>query len=168
MRNELIRRFREAWLMETLNGLVIFPLLYLSVGLNTGTHALSAYGMGVTAFILVTCGYYWRVKSQELSGRPRPRWVQAVYATLRYVILLLLMLIPLFMAATLVLRPHTLQAADIWLTGAFGIFALLEYINYYHLQLMYIDTSANWQYLKEKRRLKPGILARDLFGQETV
>lgn len=40
-------------------------------------------------------------------------------------------------------------------------FALLEYINYYHTQLM-VDTLADFKYIIRNKKLKPASLAKDL------
>jgi hypothetical protein len=43
--------------------------------------------------------------------------------------------------------------------GGMGVLALLEYLNYFHLQLSY-DNRADVRHLLRQRRLKRGIIAR--------
>lgn len=51
---------------------------------------------------------------------------------------------------------------NLLVTGLLYLFAVLEYINYFHFQLMY-DNHADLQYLASNKMLKQGLIVRE-FG----
>ncbi|XOL41547.1 hypothetical protein KCTC32420_01932 [Aequorivita nionensis] len=69
---------------------------------------------------------------------------------------------PIILAVQLLIVDWTMADVDILLWSfAANLFAVLEYINYYHKQLM-VDNTSDVAYILRNKRLKTASLAKDL------
>ncbi|RZU51326.1 hypothetical protein EV385_3141 [Krasilnikovia cinnamomea] len=153
-REEAKRRLRSLALLELLN-IPLQAWLWFSLTALPLTVANLA-GFGAFALLLVVAAAYWSLKLRQLRRREPLLPGHRLLATARVVL-------PVALAAVLIVcivAAVRLPGAQSWPGLAFGIFAVLEYINYFHVQLMH-DTRA------DLRRLitvgfRPAHLARDL------
>jgi hypothetical protein len=147
-------RLRSLAALELMNiplqGWVWFGL----VGLPTTTTNL--VGFGLLALLLIEGAAYWVAKRHQVSVRRRHLPGLAAFRVARIVN-------PLLLAAGLV---ATGQAAAMdpgrtsWPGLAFTLFAVLEHVNYFHVQLMH-DTAADLRRLRLVG-LRASHLARDI------
>ncbi len=160
-RSRLLARLRHLRNWEAAN-LPLLPLLLLWIWRPIATVAWEIRGPALLLIltILAQGAFYWHIKAQSLQDdQPLPSWFSVTFSRVRGCILLAIALI---------------LGADIWLAmgrhGDWGdwawglgllLFAILEYINYYHWQLMH-DSAADWAFLRRHRRLRRASLAQDL------
>ncbi|CAM4062035.1 hypothetical protein GCM10009799_40910 [Nocardiopsis rhodophaea] len=149
-------RMRTLALLEWLNALVIFPVAawvwHMPV---TGANLT---GFALLALILVEGGAYWWLKYRHLRmGRQLPAGL-TVFRYLRTANVALLAAGAAVIGAGFAIGgpwTHVWPGAGLW------AFALLEHINYFHIQLSH-DTRADITRLLRTRRLHRSHLARDL------
>lgn len=71
-------------------------------------------------------------------------------------------LIPLFLIFQFYLQEWHISKNQMLVWGFFAnVFAILEYVNYYHVQLM-VDNKYDIEYLIKNKRLKKASLAKDM------
>lgn len=162
MKKKLQKRLCYLWTFELINAFIIFPLLYhkLSQTFDLGWFSLAS--LIVVCAILVIGASFWFLKERALSvGKPvnRPR-VRRFYRGTKAILLAPLLALPALFAVRAFGPEHT-PLSDLIVGGAFAIMAILEYVNYYHVQLSY-DNRADLEYLLTHRRLKRATMVRDL------
>ena len=114
-------------------------------------------------FLLVQGSIYWyskwrRLKSENTSATPI-RMVQRLKKVQQWNIGL--MIVPFFMFVIDLLQWYpSLPIGGLSISGFIYIFAILEYINYFHIQLSY-DNSSDIKYLLKSKRLKQACLSKD-------
>jgi hypothetical protein len=148
------RRLRSLAWLELFNlplqaviwfGVVGFPLT-----------AANMVGFAMFAGLLVVGAGYWLAKLRQISAPGVPLPGAGAFAVARIASALLLAAGLLFLVGRVVAAP----GAGSWPGLGFGLFAVLEYVNYFHVQLMY-DTSDDLHYLRS-HGLRRAHLARDL------
>ena len=113
--------------------------------------------------LLVQGSIYWyskwrRLKSENTSVTPI-QMVQRLKKVQKWNIVL--MIIPPFMFVIDFLRWYpSLPIGGLSISGFIYIFAILEYINYFHIQLSY-DNFSDVRYLLKSKRLKQACLSKD-------
>jgi hypothetical protein len=155
MRQRLIRRLRFLWTFELLNAVVIFPGLILALWQRFQIGGFTVYTTAVVCGLLLVGAAFWhRMYWDVLRGtrtlvRPGP-----LFRVLNSLFGALVLSIPVVLLWMDAIHP------DDRLVGAgMGVLALLEYLNYFYVQLSY-DNQADVRYLLRQRRLKRGIIAR--------
>jgi hypothetical protein len=130
---------------------------------------LLLYGLGVITYLLFQGQRYWQVKLTGLLRNPLPTATHLTFFNrARKMDRWLLRFMPLVgLLQVLLLKGQYTSSTRFLLAVLANCFAVLEYINYYHWQLM-IDTKADVTYLRLHRRLKEAGLARDLARQRRV
>lgn len=114
-------------------------------------------------FLLVQGSMYWyskwkRLKSENISVTPI-RMVQRLKKVKKWNIGL--MIVPFFMFVIDLLQWYpSLPIVGLLISGFIYIFAILEYINYFHIQLSY-DNLSDIKYLLKSKRLKQACLSKD-------
>lgn len=159
-RPRLLRRLRNLRNVEWFNVpflIVILSLTWPDRTLDMIWQRLSAYL--VVAGLLLIGGWYWHLKVRQIGeGRPieselavlaRAKWIAATVLAVVSIALLVSSLRGLG------------STADRWWATGFLVLAWLEYVNYFHLQLMH-DTRSDLARLKRTRRLRRSWLASDL------
>ena len=114
-------------------------------------------GLACMAGLLVQGATYWKWKAGVLEGDPR-RFPLARFRRWKRTNPLALMVGGLLVVALS-------RGIDLWLGGAAWAMAVLEQVNYFHLQLMH-DTREDWSRLLRDRRLRPSALAKDMRAAE--
>ncbi|MFF0344076.1 hypothetical protein [Kribbella sp. NPDC004875] len=148
----IARRLRSLATLELLN----IPLQYVvwfGVIDLPGT-APNLAGFALFALLLAQGAAYWSAKLRQLPGEPLPaaRW----FSLARKWNVPVLAGGLVFVLAAVARDPGATTVAGL----VFAVVAVLEYVNYFHLQLMH-DTPADLRYLFT-RGLRRSHLARDL------
>ena len=163
MKERVVKRLRglRNWeLFDVVLFLGVFGL-YWRQSPAPGDWWLRVYAFGIICFILVQGGLYWHLKLVSVERRPYrlPPWFGRLYRRFKLSNQLLLGLYPVL---ALLLQALGLTSwADLLWSLPLIVFAGLEYVNYYHYQLMH-DTLNDLAYLVRHRRLRPAPLASDL------
>ncbi|MFE0147910.1 hypothetical protein ACFWY5_12240 [Nonomuraea sp. NPDC059007] len=153
-RSWIRRRLRSLAWLELLNiplqaviwfGVVGFPVT-----------AANSVGFALFTLVLLEGAGYWFAKLRGLATRCGSLPGAGAFAVARRTNVAVLTVGLLFIVWTVVTDP----GAGSWPGLAFGLFAALEHVNYFHVQLMY-DTAEDFRYLRS-RGLRPAHLARDL------
>lgn len=159
--NPVAERLRTYWQMEAGN-VVFVPasagglVLWSGAALN-GAFVIAAIACGA---LLVVGALYWRAIFRNLQGDPSSLkyWLPrlAAFETPSIV---------LSAAATLaVIAGVMLQgwSASNIAAVVLAVLAVLEYINYYQVQLQHFDNAADWRRLLSGRGFRKAHLARDI------
>lgn len=162
MKNQLKKRMTYLWTFELLNAPIVFPAAYYSISRNFRLGWFSLAALGVVCAILIVGTSFWFLKRRALDGSQQlyqpsmRRFFRASKIVFGVVILVLLIL---FVVRAFV--QENTPTADLVLGTVLMILAVLEYINYYFVQLSY-DNRADLHYLFTYRRLKPAVMVREL------
>ncbi|WP_033342882.1 hypothetical protein [Catenuloplanes japonicus] len=138
------RRLRTLATLELIN-IPLFAWVIFGV-LDRPPAVPTLLGFGMFALLLVEGAAYWTAKLRR-TGRPLPGL--GLFRAAR-------LLNPVLLAATLIVTVGT----GAWLGAGLTVFAVLEYVNYFHVQLMH-DTRADLHRLFT-RGFRRSHLARDL------
>ncbi|MEV0633322.1 hypothetical protein [Nonomuraea wenchangensis] len=152
----VLNRVRNLAVLELAN----IPILSLAL---TGALGMPLTPANLTGLLLVLIlvaegGAYWWLKLAQLSARSSLPAGMGVYRILARVNLALLAGGGVVISAGLVRGG---SGTEVWPGFALWVFALLEHVNYFHLQLMH-DNRADLSRLARTRRLHRSHLARDL------
>ncbi|MFI6900594.1 hypothetical protein ACIBKY_05005 [Nonomuraea sp. NPDC050394] len=148
-----LRLRRLAWL-ELLNIPLQAVIWFGVVGLPVS--AANSLGFALFTLVLLEGAGYWFAKLRQLGTRSGSLPGIGVFAVARRANVAVLMIGLLFIVWTAVTDP----GAGSWPGLAFGLFAVLEHVNYFHVQLMY-DTAEDLRHLRA-HGLRRAHLARDL------
>ncbi|MFF4989374.1 hypothetical protein ACFY19_19440 [Streptosporangium saharense] len=152
----VLRRLRTLAILEWVNIPLISWVLVGVLGMPPTPANLT--GLLLVLVVLAEGGAYWWLKFAQLTSRsPVPRGMGA-YRVLARVNLALLAGGAVVVGASLA---GGASGARVWPGLALWVFAVLEHVNYFHVQLMH-DTRADLARLVRTRRLHRSHLARDL------
>lgn len=161
-RKHIIHRLRYLRNWEFLNVFLLPACLAVVItSLEIPTWLLYSYSLFLICLVLAQGTLYWHIKLRTIrtATRPLPAYFRRVFTLFKRSNILLIPAYPLLFVYTLSTQ-QTQAGEPIWATVCW-LFALLEYINYYHYQLMH-DTSNDLQYLLRHKRLRHAPLATDL------
>jgi hypothetical protein len=162
-KKRLIRRLRYLWTFELLDSFLLPAVVILS-SLRYGQPLglFSIYSSALVTWLLWQGAAYWWLKLQavrsdgDIAGRHlRP------FAKFKSVNWVLIGLLPLLLLGNALLGNPFRSTLDVVAGLGMAGLAVLEQVNYYHVQLMY-DYPPDWRYLIEKKRLKRSSLSRAL------
>jgi len=162
VREQLLRRLRYLWTFELANAVFFFPLFYYVIGLNWRLGWFSLVSLIAVSAILIVGAAFWFLKSRAVAAdRPlaRPHVRRFFRAGKLAFAAILPGLVVLFVVRAFLQRDASL--GELLVGGGLLVLAVLEYVNYYHIQLSY-DNRADLQYLLTHRRLKRAVMVRDL------
>lgn len=162
MKDRLRKRLRYLWTWELANGVLLMPLLYcwLSLFLRLGWFSLLSLLL-VCAMLFVGAAF-WYLKGRALEGSDRlyrPETRRFFRATKVAFGAALPIVLALFVVRAFVQRGAAI--AELMVGAGFWSLAVLEYINYYYVQLSY-DNRADLAYLRRHRRFKRATMVREL------
>jgi hypothetical protein len=153
----------RAWVQRRLRSLAVWELLNIPLQLAIwfGTIGLpmttvNLVGFALFTLLLIQGAAYWAAKLRQVAASGGPLPFADAFALARLINVPVLAIGLLFISWAVVRDP----GAGTWPGLAFGVFAVLEYVNYFHLQLMY-DTPADLRRLRTQG-LRPAHLHRDL------
>ena len=113
----------------------------------------------LVGLMLLQGAQYWHLKLVSMrSHEPLPSYFRPLYRSFRTADLIALIVITIWLA---VMAMRGAAKADLAWAAAILAFAVLEFVNYFGLQLMH-DTGADFNYLRRHRRLRRAALATDL------
>lgn len=161
MSNAVEKRLSWYWPMEAGNA-VLLPALAVGGVLSAGGAIDAAFVLSALAcaVLLVIGALYWRGVLMRLRNRPAvlefwlPRLATAEAPSLA------LSLVAAF-AAVLSIAANGWTPQNI-ASPLLCALALLEYVNYYKIQLQHFDNEADWRRLRSGRGFRPAHMARDI------
>lgn len=157
MRQRLIERFRYLWTWELVNALIVFPGLLFVMSRNVPIGVSALLATGIVCTLLVIGAAFAFIKYRDLkNGTQNIDAYERGFRVLRWIIPLWLLIVIWIIYS----QPGVAETGEFFLSGALLILAVLEYINYFHVQLMY-DNYNDLQYLVRNRQLKRGLIARE-------
>ncbi|HZW78488.1 MAG TPA: hypothetical protein VFF21_09315 [Flavobacteriaceae bacterium] len=164
-RQRLIKRLTWYYPLEKFHAFVTAPLLliYANYLFSIKDSVFISYGLLVCIFILYQGQHYWKIKLHRLRNKPIDQQkTLKFFLRQKKINIVLLSAIPAIFLFQLWLNGGKIIDYKILFWGVFtNGFALLEYINYYHIQLM-IDNQWDVEYVLKNRKLKTASLANDL------
>ena len=163
MANPVTRRLRAYWQMEAANVLFVpgfaIGLVFWAGGTLTPSLVIAAFAC---AALLVVGAIYWRATLRQLEGSPGGLaswipWLAAVEAPT----------LALAVAAAIATGAEFALAGGGWTpariaAASLTTLAVLEYVNYYRVQLQHFDNWADFKRLITGRGLRQSHLARDI------
>jgi hypothetical protein len=164
-KEKLIKRLRWYYPLEKIHAFVTFPLLTIFF-LSKHPFLKSIwfiYGMLICIFILYQGQKYWQLKLWRLQRKPFSQVKNLkFFKKIKRINLQLIMGIPIILGLQIFIADWSIQDFDLilWSVAA-NVFAVLEYFNYYHTQLM-VDNSSDINYIIRNKKLKTASLAKDL------
>jgi len=164
VRIRIERRLTYLWTFE-LVGVAMWSFVVWLWWMRAGVGAASAIGLALVVLLLVQGSVYWYAKLRSIRQRP---WLSdsmfvRLFSSLRQFNQVMLVATGLS-GLVWVMRPPWQISPEIAIAAALWLFAVLEYINYFHRQLMY-DSAADLRWLRRHRRAKVAWLARDLMAR---
>lgn len=162
-RARLIKRLKWYYPLEKIHTFFTFPLLLFNLLFSQPIKEIifPLYGLIVCIILLYQGQLYWKLKLQRLKGITiNQEYYISFFQKSKKINIVLLVLIPLFFLIQLVLQEWKISKMLLWGMLA-NAFAVSEYVNYYHTQLMY-DNKYDLEYLIRNKSLKKASLAKDL------
>lgn len=158
MREKLIKRFRYLWTLELLNAVVIFPFFLYTLAQNIEIGISAILATAVTCIMLIIGSAFSFLKYQDLRQDTHDiDKYENIFRLLRWIIPFVIGLIVIIN-----IQLNFFETGDWFIAILFYLMAILEYISYFHFQLMY-DNRNDLGYLSKYQRLKRGIIPRE-FG----
>ncbi|MGG3805434.1 general stress protein [Metabacillus fastidiosus] len=167
MKVHLEKRFHYLFTGESF---AVIMFIFLSFLLNKVYPSLKLYSLYsfwcsffLLEFLLVQGSIYWyskwnRLRKENISVTP-VRVVQWLVRIKRWNIWLIIVIPVSFIIDFFTYYP-SFPTGGLSIAGFIYIFAILEYINYFHIQLSY-DNPADIKYLLKHKRLKQACLSKD-------
>jgi len=113
----------------------------------------------MVGLMLLQGAHYWHLKLVSMQAHePLPAYFRPLYRSFRTADLIALTGMAIWLAVTAL---RGASGADLAWAAVILAFAILEFANYFGLQLMH-DTGADFDYLRRHRRLRRAALAKDL------
>ncbi|WP_150242598.1 hypothetical protein [Nocardiopsis quinghaiensis] len=152
----MISPLRNLAVLELANIPLFAVVLFLFLDVPASPANLA--GFALFALLLVQGGAYWWSKVRQLRARARVPEGLPVLRVLRWVNPLLLLVGGAVAAAALA---EGVPWTRVWPGLGLWLFAVLEYVNYFHVQLSH-QTRADLSRLLRTRRLHRSHLSRDM------
>lgn len=160
-KQDLLIRIRRLRNWEAGN-ILLLPFLFLWIWLRNDSIAwlVRLPALALLLAMLVQGSAYWHLKLESMRDHALlPRWFNPLFRSLQIASLLSFALV---VATDITVWTRRIGNWGDWAWGiGLLLFAALEYVNYYHWQLMH-DSRADWAYLRRYRRLRRSSLASDL------
>lgn len=162
----------EKRLVYLYSGELISTILFILVSFlwnhsNPGLHLYSLYSFWA-AFLVLEClllqgTFYWytklkRLRAEQTSVTPE-RTVRQLKRMQKINVFLLAAGVPAF-AADFIKWSPSWPVEGLLIAGGIYVFAILEFINYFHFQLSY-DNKSDISYLLKTKKLKQAPLRKD-------
>ncbi|EZP61518.1 hypothetical protein [Exiguobacterium sp. RIT341] len=168
MRQIVAERFVYLYRGELFTVITILPLSWFGnrVFPQLQLFELSAFWMSLFLFelLLIQGAWYWYSKWRRLKKEGTSNTPKLVVRRLRHcrvINIILIVLTTCTFGIDWMRFQSELPVYGLRITLFLYIFAIFEYINYFHIQLMY-DNRSDVQYLIRNRRLKRSALNKDM------
>ena len=163
MKEQLIKRLTEYYKLERFHVLWISSFgVFLNVKFGWRPSLLLTYGIGLVVLVLAQGTHYWKRKLATVQGEGlNHQLVLQQFRRFNRVNVCVILACPVLLLLATTQFDHfwASQTHTGWALFAY-CFGVAEYVNYYHVQLMY-DNRNDWQYLRTYRRLKIASLRKD-------
>ncbi|MBK6267341.1 hypothetical protein JKA74_20025 [Marivirga sp. S37H4] len=164
-KTRLIKRLKWYYPTERFHTYLTFPalLLYLLFANSIENVIFLSYGLLVCIAILYQGQLYWKLKLERLIGKEvdNERNLNFFHKS-KKANQFLIGIMPLMFIFQVYLQNWNVSSNKMLSWGILAnVFAILEYINYYHIQLM-VDNKYDIDYLIKNKKLKRASLAKDL------
>jgi len=168
VKQRLIKKLQWTFQVEGMNAVMFFGILiFINATYDIKDLIFLSYGLLLMCFILLQGTYYWWKKLSVLEDKPifQNRTLKR-FLNFKRKNELAIAFMPFVLVAQWVISGRTLGSDNLlgWALFA-NVFAVLEYINYYHIQLMY-DNRYDLRYLFRHKKLKEASLRKDLREQQ--
>lgn len=164
-KQRLIDRLKWYGPLEKFHAFVTAPamLLYGNFHFSIRESVFLSYGLIVCILILYQGQHYWKLKLHRLQNKPidQNKNIQFFRRWKKLNILLISIMPVVFLIQTALDGWKIIPDNVLFWSILANVFAILEYINYYHIQLM-IDNSEDFHYVLRNKRLKIAGLSNDL------
>ncbi|MDM5224777.1 general stress protein [Cytobacillus sp. NJ13] len=166
MRNRILKRLSYLFTGETTSLIMFVFISYLVNYTYSDLHLYSLFSFWssflLLEFLLLQGSIYWfvkwkRLKKENTSAAPI-RLVEQLWAIKKWNIAMIIIIPAAFIADYIMWLPSTPQGLTI--AAFIYIFAILEYVNYFHIQLSY-DNRSDINSLKQSKRFKQASLSKD-------
>lgn len=161
MKRRLIARYRYLWTWELANAFIVFPIAVFVIGRHVVVSLSTVLALLALCSVLFAGAVFAFLKYRDLKHQTtRIQRYGNAFCMLRWSI-------PILLIGVLVVGSFytlTSGASDWPLALVLYLLAVAEYINYFHVQLMY-DNPADIRFLREQKRLKCGLIARYITGE---
>ena len=160
-RADLLKRLEPYWKMEAANMLLV-PVFLLWLN-QWQISVITVAPMAATIMLLAIGALYWRGKVRQLQGEGRDftRLLRGISFCQRPALVLTLLSCLTALGGWLV-PDWSAGLADRNIATGCAILAVLEYVNYYHLQLHHFDNQEDFQRLLAGKGFRKSWLSRDL------
>jgi len=161
-RQNIVRRLLYLRNWEFANIFLLPLFLYISLR-TSDVEDWRPYAVGIfiVCFILAQGSFYWHLKLQSVyrNKLTLPSYFRRTFSAFKWVNIVLLLTYPLLVVLSRGFSLFDFQAS-FW-SNAIFVFAILEYVNYYHYQLSH-DNLNDIRYLILHRKIRPSPLSIDL------
>lgn len=162
MAGRVAKRLKTYWQLEAANVLLLPAMVLFIVWGSGGTPDLTlAVALLANMVLLVIGACYWRIALLRIQGDTRPfeRWLPRLAAAEPAALALTVL--------TVAVTAYDLATGDGWspqriASVAMTTLAVLEYVNYYRVQLQYFDHAPDFAGLLKRKTLKRAHMARDI------
>ena len=163
-RDKLLKRLKPYWMMEGAN-VVLLPLIawFLITVVAEGQITIAVItAMLATSFLLVVGTFAWKMVVDGLEGNPTSEEQWTPWLDLARWPTMLLTLLALI--ATVAEAFSTLPRVSASLVGAslLCLLAILEFVNYYHVQLQHFDHADDFQRLLSGKGFRRSHLSKSI------
>lgn len=170
-RDKLLKRLKPYWMMEGANVVLVPAIAWFLISVFAKGKITIAVliAMLATSFLLVVGTFAWKMVVDGLEGNSKSEEHWTPWLDLaRWPALILTILAVI---ATVVEAISTLPRISASLVGAslLCLLAILEYVNYYHVQLQHFDHSEDFQRLLSGKGFRQSHLSKSIrtFRQRT-
>jgi len=163
-KNRLIKRLSWYYPTELFNVFLFTGILtWIVIEYPIADILLLIYGLALMIIILIQGQYYWKLKLAVLKGKIiNQKAALKFFRVSKRVNSVLIAIIPIVFFIQFYLNNWTASFDSFMGWALFtNVFGILEYINYYHIQLM-IDNNYDLNYLKTNKKLKVAALNKSL------
>ena len=162
---KLIKRLKWYYPTERFHTYVTFPLIAILLLLFYSAKDILfiLYGLFICIYILYQGQHYWKLKLYKLTDRSFDQQKNlAFFERSKRINIILIAAIPFVFLLQWYVANWSFTSDNLiiyaWIAN---IFAVVEHLNYYVIQIS-IDNEADVDYLKKNKRLKKAHLAKDL------
>ena len=168
-RVDVLRRLRRLQRLEFFNVALVPGALLLWWANSADGWIARLPALAVVVLFLIHGASYWKEKASALAAGSRSISVRAAQKFEFSKLLDRGLLALLFVYLGMLMLLQKSDAGDLAWGGALFVFAVLEYVNYFHWQLTH-DQVSDVRYLLRWRRLRESSLATDLrrFRRQSV
>lgn len=166
MRNRILKRLSYLFTGETTSLIMFVFVSYMVNYAYPDLHLYSLFSFWssflLLEFLLLQGSIYWfvkwkRLKKENTSAAPI-RLIKQLRAIKKWNIAIIIIIPAAFIADYYMWHPSTPQGMAI--AAFIYIFTILEYVNYFHIQLSY-DNRSDINSLKRSKRFKQSCLSKD-------